>query len=244
MNNLERAFDHEKILSMEAVKDIVGTTSRMTAFRQLRALPYRSSYSHRGMYYTLDGIPEYDQYGVWVFDSVCFSRHGTLLNAIEAFVEAAPDGCTAAELATALHVRVQNAAKVLVDRGRLMRQQIGHEYVYVLPGKSAVQLAARKRAVQESVGEAAIWADAPKEITEHLTTFLSVLNEKQRRLYLGFESLKLGRGGDVAMASLAGVNVKTVARGRRELMSRAITPERVRAAGAGRPPLKKTRVLA
>jgi len=241
MSELETVFRREKVLSMAGIKDVVGTGSRMTAFRRLRALPYRSSYSHRGMYYTLDDIPEYDQYGVWGFDAVYFSCHGTLLSTVEALVDLAASGSTAAELAVAVHLRVQNALKVLTDRGRLIRRQIGHEYVYVVPGKSAVQLAARKRAVEEGIGGVPTgWAAAPEGIAEHLTTFLSVLNERQRRLYLGFESLRMGRGGDVAVAFLAGVNVKTVARGRQELACKAVTQERVRAAGAGRPPLKKT----
>jgi len=78
-------------------------------------------------------------------------------------------------------------------------------------------------------------------IVEHLKTFLSVLNEKQRRLYLGLESIKLGRGGDVRMSSVAGVDVKTIARGRRELLSKQIEIDRIRRRGAGRPPLKKTK---
>lgn len=241
MNDLQVVFRREKVLSMAGIKDIVGTNSRMTAFRRLRALPYRSSYSHRGMYYTLHGIPKYGQYGVWVFKGVCFSRHGTLLSAVETLVDGAASGYTAPELAAILHVRVQNAVKLLVDRGRLIRQQIAHGYLYVAPGKSAVQLAARKRAVKHGLARTPTrWAEAPEEIGEHLTTFLSVLNERQRRLYLGFESLKIGRGGDVAVASLAGVNIKTVARGRQELASKAATLQSVRAAGAGRPPLKKT----
>lgn len=241
MRELEVVFRHQKVLPMAGIKEVVGTNSRMTAFRRLKALPYRSSYSHRGMFYTLDDIPEYDPYGVWMFQGVCFSRHGTLLRTVEALVDGAAKGCTAAELEALLHVRVQNSVKGLVDRGRLIRRQMGPEYVYVWPGKSAVQWAARKRAEEESGGRIPRRGTAaPEEIAEHLTTFLSVLNERQRRLYLGFESLKSGRGGDVAVASLAGMNVKTVARGRQELTSPAVTRERVRAAGAGRPPLKKT----
>jgi hypothetical protein len=242
MSDLEVVFQREKVLSMEAVRHVVGTESRMTAFRRLKALAYRSSYSHRGMYYTLDGIPEYDEYGVWEFDEVYFSSHGTLLRTVETLVDASATGYTALELEAMVHVRVQNAVKALVDRGVLIRQQIGHEYVYVLPGKSAVQLAARKRAVVPGHGRIPVvrWASDAEQVAEHLTTFLSVLDERQRRLYLGFESLKAGRGGDVMVASLAGVNVKTVARGRKDLKAKAITLERIRAAGAGRPPLKKT----
>jgi hypothetical protein len=71
--------------------------------------------------------------------------------------------------------------------------------------------------------------------------FLTQLDEKQRRLYVGFESMLLGYGGDSIMAEVTGMNIKTVARGRRELLARDITPERVRKAGGGRIPVEKKR---
>ena len=57
------------------------------------------------------------------------------------------------------------------------------------------------------------WGRVPEDIVDYLATFLEMLNEKQRRLYLGLESLKLGHGGDILIADLAGVNFKTVAQG-------------------------------
>ncbi|ODS33395.1 MAG: hypothetical protein SCARUB_01432 [Candidatus Scalindua rubra] len=59
------------------------------------------------------------------------------------------------------------------------------------------------------------------------------------RLYLGLESMKLGRGGDHKISQLTGVNVKTIAKGRQELLIKNITPERIRKVGAGRPSIKK-----
>lgn len=219
---------------MVRVKEALGTRSRMTAFRKLTALRYISSYSHRGMYYTLEDIPGYNESGVWSFNNIYFCEYGTLLNAVIALVRLSTSGCTAAELQDILQVRVQNAVKQLHENGQLIRRKVSGEYVYFYPGKSTVQLPARKASMAKPFG-----ADAD-EMSTHLRSFLSALNEKQRRLYLGFESLKMGRGGDLAVASAVGVNVKTVARGRQELVSKEVTVTRVRAAGAGRPSLKKT----
>ena len=87
-------------------------------------------------------------------------------------------------------------------------------------------------------------APRPREdvsgLDETLQQFLATLNERQRRLYAGFESLKLGRGGDKRVADLTGLNVKTVARGRRQLSAGKIEVARARAPGAGRPSVKKT----
>jgi hypothetical protein len=68
-----------------------------------------------------------------------------------------------------------------------------------------------------------------------------LLDEKQRRLYAGLESLKTGRGGDVRMAQLLGMDRGTVARGRQELLGQNVETQRVRRAGGGRPSVEKKR---
>ena len=70
---------------------------------------------------------------------------------------------------------------------------------------------------------------------------VSVLDEKQRRLYAGLEALKTGRGGDARIAALLGLERGTVARGRRALLAHDVDLDRVRQAGGGRPPLEKKR---
>jgi len=75
---------------------------------------------------------------------------------------------------------------------------------------------------------------AAEEAKAILVLFCSMLDERQRRLYAGLESLKLGHGGDAHIASLIGLDPHTVARGRQELLSGDLSPDRVRAPGGGR----------
>jgi hypothetical protein len=203
----------------------------MTAFRHLKTLPYLSSYSHRGRFYTLQDIPLFDELGIWHFGDIGFSQYGTLLDSLPEIVVKAQGGYTLGELTSILRIHPQNALKQLIDQKRLIRRKIGNDFVYAAPGTSAVQFAARKQAITgKSLGSD----------NGELAVFLSALNERQRRLFLGYESLRYGRGGDAHVASSAGVNIKTVARGRRELLAKEVSQERVRAVGAGRPPVKKT----
>ena len=51
--------------------------------------------------------------------------------------------------------------------------------------------------------------------------------------------MKIGHGGDSAIAELLGMDPGTVARGRRELLSGDVETERVRRAGGGRPSAQK-----
>ena len=72
--------------------------------------------------------------------------------------------------------------------------------------------------------------------------FLSALNERQRRLYAGLESLKLGYGGDSYIAKLFGMDPHTVARGRRDLENGDWDTGRLRAEGGGRSAVEKKRL--
>ena len=66
-------------------------------------------------------------------------------------------------------------------------------------------------------------------------------DEKQRRLYAGLESLKLGYGGDQRIAAFIGMDPHTVAKGRRELIEQHFEVDRIRKAGGGRKPVEKKR---
>lgn len=84
--------------------------------------------------------------------------------------------------------------------------------------------------------------DSPtKQMHTHINFLVSTLDERQRRLFVGLESLRVGRGGDRQLAQITGLYVDTIAAGRREILA-AQSTARIRQPGAGRPPAeKKTR---
>ncbi len=214
----------------------------MTAFRKLKTLSYRASYSHAGRYYTLDEIARYDENGLWSYNRIHFSKNGSLINTLERMIDSAENGYFASELKRALKVRVQDALLKLYCSQRVIRQQIGGEYLYLSADEWQDQLERRKRLIEANEKEKGLYFqsgfDSP-EVRSCLQLFLSTLNEKQRRLYVGFESMKFGRSGDVIFSRVTGMNVKTIATGRKELLSHDISPDRIRREGAGRPAIKK-----
>jgi len=123
---------------------------------------------------------------------------------------------------------------------------VGRRYLYLSPEASRRkhQLAARKvhEARLESFGALGVGVRVvPAELKAAVVLFYSVLDEKQRRLYAGLESLKIGHGGDQQIAQLLGLDPSTIARGRKHLLERDIEIERVRRKGGGRKSLKKKR---
>jgi hypothetical protein len=74
-----------------------------------------------------------------------------------------------------------------------------------------------------------------------LNLVMSRLDEQQRRLVAGFESMRIGHGGDAQVALITGLDPKTIRRGRRELADSLASrpPDRVRIEGGGRHPIEK-----
>lgn len=77
-----------------------------------------------------------------------------------------------------------------------------------------------------------------KVLHAQMNFFLSSLDEHQRRLYVGLESRRLGYGGDQRLATITGLSVDTIAKGRQEL-ERAEPSEHIRAPGGGRSRVEK-----
>ena len=227
-----------KIATLEQIKAALGDPARCTLFRKLAELQYLSSYSHRGKYYTLKSIARFNAQGLWTYRSVWFSRFGNLLDTAEAFVRESEAGYTASELKDILHVKTKHALTQLTRWGRVQREKFDSIYVY-LSGEDPVarrQRKARKVHLQQSSASLIVLNPdlAAEEAKATILLFFSMLDERQRRLYAGLESLKLGHGGDAYIASLLGIDPHTVARGRQELISGDLSPDRVRAEGGGR----------
>ena len=242
---LREFLQDERIAPLAQLKDTLGTTGTMTVVRKLKALGYLSSYSHRGKYYTLQEIPDFDAQGLWRWHAVWFSRYGNLVETARAFVEAADRGFTAGELERFLHVECKRGLLKLHREGRVDRAKIGGEYVYLAghPGQQRQQKLRRQEPAAEAVTEVVpppVEA-LPHELGAALILFFSLLDEHQRRLYAGLESQKLGHGGDRKIADLLGLDVHTVARGRRELFGGEVDRERVRRQGGGRQAVEKKR---
>jgi hypothetical protein len=235
-------LERERILPLDRIAMALGKPSRATVFRKLAELGARASYSHRGGYQTLDRIAAFDVKGLWSFRGVHFSKHGTLLETILQLVEHSGQGYYASDLQALLQVRVHNALAHLYGAKLLAREQQADQYVYVSATVGEGQLESRYEAMEQARSPGSVSSgEIPDDLRESMRLLLSVLNEKQRRLYLGLESIRFGHGGDVKISRITGVNVKTVAHGRQQLQAGDITMERIREVGAGRPSIKKKR---
>jgi hypothetical protein len=243
---LAKLFQAQKICTMQDLKKTLGTSVDMTVWRKLEALSYLTSYSHRGAYYTLNTIPRWSAVGLWTYATARFSKQGTLLETVAHWVAGAESGYTAAELEAVLGVEVKEPLLNLVKQERLKRDGAGARYVYYACDVAQGQAQKESRALLEEQALFPSSGEGPAlsvdEIRVAVLLFWSLLDEKQRRLYAGLESMKLGTGGDKRLAEVLSVDVGTIARGRRELLSGEFERGRVRQPGGGRVAVEKKRL--
>ena len=83
-------------------------------------------------------------------------------------------------------------------------------------------------------------ADVPEKMIHHqINLLMSRLDEQQRRWYAALECKRHGRGGLKLVQQITGLDEKTIQRGLCELEANLENrpTDRVRLAGAGRPPV-------
>jgi hypothetical protein len=234
---LRQFLRKSRIASLPQLKQFLGTAADVTVFRKLKELSYRASYSHRGSFYTLDEIAAFDERGLWSCDSVWFSRYGTLVATAEVCVTQSPAGYFASELEQILHVPVKEPLLQLVGQERITRQTVAGLYLYCASHSRTRQQQLRARKALPA-SPTTTSANVPSdELRAAIVLFASVLDERQRRLYAGLESLQLG--SDRQIADLLRLDPHTVAKGRRQLLAQEVEAGRVRAVGGGRKRVEK-----
>jgi hypothetical protein len=233
-----------QIATLGDLKLALHTPVDVTIFRKLKPLDYLTSYSHRGRYYTLREIARFDDKGLWSQADVWFSRFGTLLATAEMFVNRCPRGYFADELARALHVEVQDALHQLTQQRRVTREMVSGLYLYTATDRAIQRgqiLTRRTVEAVPTVADASVLEVAQEEMKASILLFYSLLDEQQRRLYAGLESLRLGRGGDRQLADFLDLDPHTVARGRQQLLAQDVEVNRARRTGGGRKRVEKKR---
>lgn len=240
-NALVEVLQRRTIATLPELCAALGNCSPSTLFRKLKEIDYLASYSNRGKYYTLRACADFDAQGLWSHNGIYFSRDGTLKNTVKRLVETSPTGYRAVELDALLGVRTLNTLAKFVRDGQLSRARFEKQTIYCIKDSEDQRRQLLRRKVQQAEETIPDATQATGERTAALALFWSLLNEKQRRLFAGLTSLLWGYGGDQRAAKVFGLSRKTVRKGRIELSTEEVEPNRVRRSGGGRIPLKKKR---
>ncbi len=92
-----RIFKKHKVLTMIKLVAILMCSER-TIQRRLKNWSAYTSYNKNCRYYTLPDIPHFNQYGIWKYKDIFFSKFGNLKNTIIAIVRNSEAGLNANEI--------------------------------------------------------------------------------------------------------------------------------------------------
>ena len=109
--------------------------SSATVHRYLKKWEVFNSFNHNGRYYVLRDVPRFDEFGLWNYESIRFSRFGNLTETIVGLVENSGSGMLASELSVLLGNEVHPFLARLLAKGCLTRlkQRGGHIYFSSTP---------------------------------------------------------------------------------------------------------------
>jgi len=144
---IENFIKVRRVVQMKDLCEVAQSTSRMTIFRRLSGIEYLCSYTHAGRYYTLKDIARFDMDGLWFYDSIGFSRKGSLKNTISFLVDNCDAGKFHSDLERQLRIRVHNALLDLVKSKLIDRTRLEGKYLYtcIAPRRSKEQIEKRRR---------------------------------------------------------------------------------------------------
>lgn len=147
-NRVRQVIERKRVVDLKTLKRATAGRSQSSLFRDLAKLGYLSSYTHAGCFYSLPGIPKFDEHGLWFHQGIGFSEMGTLKRTVVALVNQSSTGYLHRELESLVRVRVHNTLLSLVRAGRMERESLGLRkflYVSIDPTRAAAQTQRRRR---------------------------------------------------------------------------------------------------
>jgi len=123
LNRVVKSFQKLKVITIEQLAGLLES-SVITARRQLKKWRAYTSFNMNGRYYTLPGIPRFDENGIWKYQRILFSKHGTLTQTIFQLIGRAETGLSAKQIAQVVKVasnssifsRLQNVPGIRRER--------------------------------------------------------------------------------------------------------------------------------
>ncbi len=129
---IRQLLQSNTVLTLKQIRHELLGRPRSSLFRDLQKVEILTSYSHAGQYHALQSAVTFNRDGLWFYNHIAFSRHGTLRNTLVETISNSPTGMTHKELKTLLRIQVQNALTHLIKTMELQRRSSpGQTFVYL-----------------------------------------------------------------------------------------------------------------
>jgi len=119
--------------------------SETTLRRKIKQIGLIVSYNFNSKFYTLPTIASFNEHGIWDWQGIYFSIHGSLVKTLRKLIDDSKAGCTPAELSSILFVRVNDLLRVQSSRHLIRREKAGRTYVYYSSDDTVFSIQHRER---------------------------------------------------------------------------------------------------
>ncbi|MCK5536174.1 MAG: hypothetical protein KAI79_05060 [Bacteroidales bacterium] len=101
-----------------------------TLQRKIKICNLLASYNMNSKFYTLPELAKFNNYGIWSYKRILFSRYGNLYQTLIILINQSKSGFTSKELSLIVQVKTDDALRVLCEQKRLQRQKHKSNFVY------------------------------------------------------------------------------------------------------------------
>jgi len=115
-----------------------------------------SSYNQNGKYYTLPGVPDFDDNGLWWYKDIYFSKHGTLKNTVVHLINKSISGLSGDQIDKIIALSPRSFLHHFRDTPGIRRQKHAGLYVYFSDDADRYnqQVQSRLKALGEHISDA------------------------------------------------------------------------------------------
>jgi hypothetical protein len=124
-----KAFNKKKVVTRADLQKEMKVTSR-TIGNYLRSEHTLTSYNKNGMYYVLPDVPVFNEYGIWSYDGIHFSKHGNLKQTFIHLIECSEGGLNNKEIKNILQVSPSQMINIFRHLPEIRRKKIENKYTY------------------------------------------------------------------------------------------------------------------
>ena len=145
-NLIRKQLQSKKVMSLKEIRHDIPDRPRSSLFRDLKKIELLTSYSHAGQHHALKSMVKFNPNGLWFYEQISFSKHGTLKNTLVQIISNSSIGMTHKELKTLLRIQVQNPLTHLIKTDVLQRRSLADNvFVYLAHDDSIAQAQWQKR---------------------------------------------------------------------------------------------------
>lgn len=130
VKNLITSFKEGRLIQTYTDLETISGCKGRTLQRKIKKGRLLASYNKNSKFYTLPTLAGFNDFGIWQYHGVLFSRQGNLYQTLVYLADQSTSGYTSGELVQIVQVKTDDALRVLTNQKRLQREKQYSYYVY------------------------------------------------------------------------------------------------------------------